>query len=160
MGIREAVCFVLCMMIVMSAGCVLPGNSGNSDSRESGRPGAAVTRLALSFGDDQPEEKATPAVSLLNTPAIRDKPEFHGSSSRKINGTGLAANASNSTSTLKKYLTDTSDDDNETAIILEKVFWNTVGSEIREKIDGGNIVTRTFALAAVTHSGEYHAGQV
>jgi len=150
-------CSLLCILLVISAGCMAPGQHTNATAAE-GTQTTPASRETLSFGDASVEPQSAPAP--VPTSTIRKKPVFYGSSSRTINGSGLSANATNSTSALVDYLTNEQDYSNETAKKAEITFWNKVATEIRKKIDGENPVTRDFALSAVSHSGTYNAEQV
>jgi len=140
---------------------MLPGSqTGSTAAKDKDSPKATITRQALFTGDETPAAVRAPALTRSTTPTIRKRPSFYGSSSRIINGSGLSGNSTNSTSVLVQYLTQTRDYSNQTVKNDEVEFWNRVGSEIRKKVDGGNTVTRDFALAAVNHSGTYNVQQV
>ncbi len=149
-------CAFFCILLVISAGCVLPGQTGNTTPSKD--TGSQKARQTLSFGDAVSEEPKAVAAPTPE-PTVKKTPAFHGSSSRTINGTGLT-NSTNATSTLIDYLTDDHDYTNETAKKAEIRFWNKIATEIEEKVNGENSVTRDFALTAVSHSGTYSADQV
>lgn len=102
----RSVVSIICILLIVSAGCVQPGSKPDTKtSQDTTKPNAVVTRQTLSFGDDisQPEEPT--AHPPAPTFTMRKNITFFGGSSRTITGTNLSASSSNSTTMTNSTMT-------------------------------------------------------
>jgi len=103
---RRIVVSIICILLIVSAGCVQPGSKPDAKTpQDTGKPNMVVTRQTLSFGDDisQPEKETT--IPPAPTPTMRKNITFFGGSSRTITGTNLTGSISNSTTTTNSTTT-------------------------------------------------------
>ena len=96
-------CGIVFIIVIISAGCVVPGLSGNTSSAND--QNTKIPRETLSFGEEGASVQPLGTTIPSPTPTERKKPVFLGSASMTINGSGLIANASNITNETAYNLT-------------------------------------------------------
>ena len=151
--------------LVISSGCIanpLAGNETVGSQHKSPEPIETPTLPGQYVAQPHFSEK-NPAEQQPLPVKTRDRPLLTTGSTVTINGTGLGG-GSTANATVKKIITylNTTNTNNQTENLAEQQFWNQVAAVIIPKIDGGNTVTRDFALnhTSPAHSGTYNVQQV
>ena len=103
---------------------------------------------------------AQPGVVTTKGP----KPVLRSAAQTTIEGSGLAGNGTynETVQLIVTYLTEKQDYSNSTSTRNETIFWNSVASYVKKKIDSGNTITIDFTNAHISslHNGSYSVDQV